>query len=317
MEYIDINKGNINIKTRKNDTSLKKWWALIKVRYVWLCWSDIHKIRDMHFKQKNILWHEIVWLVIKSQNTDIQGKYIVIDPLLPCHTCEYCLKDKSQLCKKISAIGRDIDGWFAEYVKVPESNIHLLPQKDDKMLYVLTDSIACVIHGLHMIDRKNIKKVAIVGDWTLWTISKMLCSKLFWDAIMYNKKDISMINKKDQEQYDLVIEAVGQNQADTINTAIQIVKRWWAILTFGVFPEDFNKIINIRELLYKEIRLVGSNSFGIYKKASEFVDAIKYIHTNKGSVEKLITHKYKMTNVTIENILWKNEKRIKTIFYTE
>lgn len=253
-------------------------------------------------------------------------KKVVIDPLIPCKKCLSCLANKPALCKKIKAIWRNIDWWFAEYVNVPEKNIHLLPEKDDESVYVLTDSVACIIHWLHLISQKKIKKVAIIWDGTLWTIAAILCSKLFPDITIYGKKNIDIMKQfsikasktiKNKEEYDLVIEAVGKNQSETINSAICITKSGWSILVFWVFPQDFDQIINIRGLLYKEIHLIWSNSFWIYNKKPEFVAAIKYIHDNMSIMKNLITNKYEMTNFSRWFDLSQRKKNIKTIFYTE
>ncbi len=44
-----------------------------------------------------------------------------------CGTCKYCLAGEENLCEQFRATGRDADGGYAEYMKVPSGFAHLIP----------------------------------------------------------------------------------------------------------------------------------------------------------------------------------------------
>ncbi len=46
-----------------------------------------------------------------------------------CGTCSWCLSGRENLCPDFSACGRDAHGGYAEYMTVPESFAHRLPQQ--------------------------------------------------------------------------------------------------------------------------------------------------------------------------------------------
>lgn len=45
-----------------------------------------------------------------------------------CGTCKFCLAGRENLCADFAATGRDADGGYAEYMTVPESFAHPLPE---------------------------------------------------------------------------------------------------------------------------------------------------------------------------------------------
>lgn len=44
-----------------------------------------------------------------------------------CGRCEYCLSGRENLCPEFKATGRDVDGGYAEYMKVRADFVHLIP----------------------------------------------------------------------------------------------------------------------------------------------------------------------------------------------
>ena len=44
-----------------------------------------------------------------------------------CGRCQYCLSDRENLCPEFKATGRDIDGGYAEYMKVHAGFVHPIP----------------------------------------------------------------------------------------------------------------------------------------------------------------------------------------------
>lgn len=55
------------------------------------------------------------------------GNRVVVDPSVFCNECEFCLKGQENLCSRWGLRGESQDGGLQEYVAVPASNVHLLP----------------------------------------------------------------------------------------------------------------------------------------------------------------------------------------------
>ena len=56
-----------------------------------------------------------------------EGDRVWVTCRLPCGTCEFCLSGRDNLCLREGYFGLDLPGGYAEYVKVPISNLNPLP----------------------------------------------------------------------------------------------------------------------------------------------------------------------------------------------
>ena len=52
-----------------------------------------------------------------------EGQRVLVAPGINCGRCEYCLSANESLCSEFKIMGFQIDGGYAEYVKVPAENI--------------------------------------------------------------------------------------------------------------------------------------------------------------------------------------------------
>lgn len=56
-----------------------------------------------------------------------EGDRVWVTCRLPCSTCEFCLSGRDNLCVREGYFGLDLPGGYAEFVKVPISNLQRLP----------------------------------------------------------------------------------------------------------------------------------------------------------------------------------------------
>jgi threonine dehydrogenase-like Zn-dependent dehydrogenase len=197
-------------------------------------------------------------------------------------------------CQKMGALGRTSAGAFSGTVTVPEDCLYSIdPSIID--VAVLTDPYAVILHGMNLL--KHVPgRLAIIGDGIIAQLfllesirlktrvtnctvfvkdasrikpMRTLMDKLGADS-SYECKTLSDILP---DKYDTVIETVGRAQADTINSAIKLAVPRGSIISYGVYPPGYYASIDIRQLLYKEVQLVGSNSF----IADEFEQAVSIV----------------------------------------
>jgi NADPH:quinone reductase-like Zn-dependent oxidoreductase len=55
------------------------------------------------------------------------GDRVLIDPGLPDHTCDACLSGRTNLCDAYQLMGLHLNGGYAEFVAVPTTNVHTIP----------------------------------------------------------------------------------------------------------------------------------------------------------------------------------------------
>ncbi|MQF69688.1 zinc-binding dehydrogenase [SAR202 cluster bacterium AD-804-J14_MRT_500m] len=54
------------------------------------------------------------------------GDRVVVNPRITCGMCSFCLSGDDDLCPKSQFLGSNMDGSYAEYVKVPAVNAHII-----------------------------------------------------------------------------------------------------------------------------------------------------------------------------------------------
>jgi NADPH:quinone reductase-like Zn-dependent oxidoreductase len=56
------------------------------------------------------------------------GDRMLINPALNCGVCEFCQAGEQSLCARFGIMGESCPGTFAEYFKVPQDNVHPMPE---------------------------------------------------------------------------------------------------------------------------------------------------------------------------------------------
>lgn len=107
--------------------------VLIRVRAAGICGTDLHIQRDEWiYYPPVILGHEFSGEVaaVGSRVTDFAVGDRVVSEVHTgyCGKCSFCLKGQRHFCPSKLAIGWGIDGAMAEYIRMPESLLHRIPE---------------------------------------------------------------------------------------------------------------------------------------------------------------------------------------------
>ena len=98
-----------------------------------------------------ILGHEIVGEIVEADSpaTPPPGSLVVADAVVGCGVCEWCVRGSESICPWMRHLGIDLDGGFAEYAVVPESNLFALSagtQLDEAPM--LSSALPAAVHGM-------------------------------------------------------------------------------------------------------------------------------------------------------------------------
>lgn len=141
----------------------------IEVRAVGVCGTDIQIWQgEKEAPLPLILGHEISGVVHKSSVNDIEeGMMVTTEVDIPCGRCWYCKRGHSHICPKRKTLGIDVDGGMAEYVSVPASLIHPLPEDVDIQTGVFAEPLASAIGTAKRTGIRENESVAIIGSGRL------------------------------------------------------------------------------------------------------------------------------------------------------
>lgn len=150
---------------------IKKGTVKVKVKATGICGSDVPRVlhNGAHFYPV-VLGHEFagdISEVGEGVTTLKVGDTVSGAPLLPCMSCENCLKGNYSLCKFYSFIGSREQGSFAEYVVLPERNAVKYDPSISYEQAVMFEPSTVALHGVLCNDYRGGESVAILGGGTI------------------------------------------------------------------------------------------------------------------------------------------------------
>ena len=127
--------------------------ALIRVLSAGVCNTDLEILKG-YMGFSGIPGHEFVGMVEQCSNEHLLGKRVVGEINCVCHRCEYCQLEMPHHCLNRSVLGiYNRNGAFAEYITLPEENLHLAPPSVRDDVAVFTEPVAAAFPDTGAIDR--------------------------------------------------------------------------------------------------------------------------------------------------------------------
>src|SRR5436190_15992801 len=143
--------------------------VLIRVAAAGICHSDAHyragisQIDSLPLT----LGHEVAGTVEKvgAQVANLAaGDRVCVHYLVTCGRCDFCKCGQEQFCRDVQMIGKDRDGGYAEFIKVPGANAFPLPDEIPfEVGAIMMCSSATALHALKKARFKAGESIAILG----------------------------------------------------------------------------------------------------------------------------------------------------------
>lgn len=285
--------------------------AIVTVHAIGICGSDIHVYlgKNPVFTPPHVPGHEfgglLKWIDPARGYFDI-GTKVVVNPLINCTRCFYCVHGLEHLCENQIVIGGDIPGAMKEEISVPVKNLVRLPDDFDMILSPFVEPVAVLVHSLEGVKNSTI---LIIGLGTIGQCALLMCKQegnrvLATDIselplrlsnelgadFIFNFHDKEKIEKLAAflrgDKIDLVVMTFCSR--DTLDFAVEIVKKTGEIKLIGLPVE--NSIANTFNILIKELTLSSAYQY----RDEEFEKAAQYIVDQKLNLSPLITKVYQL-----------------------
>ena len=294
--------------------------VLVKVKSAAICGTDVRMIKNgsPHATADNprILGHEFAG-VIDKVGSNVKGykvgTRVSVAPNMGCGICGYCVSGNGQLCKESKAIGINIDGGFAEYVRIPEEavrqgNITIL---DDAISFdeaAINEAFACAFNGFSRCSLKVGETALIIGAGAIGLMHSKLakmcgaskviindlsaerlevCKQIDSSFITYCGSDglKEFIDKEtDGMGADVVIIAAPAPSAQ--QAALELAAVNGRINFFGGLPADRQIVpLNSNLVHYKQLIITGTTRSTI----QQYRDTLKFIAEGVVDIKKLVT----------------------------
>ncbi len=130
MKTIVLEKpGDFRLTERPDPGSPPPGDALIRIRRVGVCGSDIHAYRGNQpfFTYPRVVGHEL-GVEIADVGTNEKGLAVgdrcAVEPYLHCGRCIACRRGKTNCCVALQVLGVHADGGMREFMAVPVAKLH-------------------------------------------------------------------------------------------------------------------------------------------------------------------------------------------------
>lgn len=268
-----------NMHYDENYPDPKPGEVLVRVNLAGICGTDL-EILDGYMAYDGILGHEFVGTVEKSDNSELIGKRVVGEINAGCGACDSCAKGMERHCPNRTVLGiLKRDGAFAEFLSLPEKNLHVIPDSITDEQAVFVEPLAAAFEIKEQVTLQPQWSVAIVGDGRLAQliiqVLKLTCPNITCFGRHKSKLE-SLINigvkikigieQSDEQSFDLVVEATGSNSgfADTM----KLIKPRGTVVLKSTIASREN--LDLTPTVVNEITLIGSRC-GLFKPA---IDAL-------------------------------------------
>lgn len=250
--------------------------VIVAVRAAGLCGTDIHLLDgDLPYDSYPVVpGHEFYGEVVEvGAQVDRRriGGLVTVDPNMPCRACPECRRGRANLCERYQALGVTTDGAAAELVRVPVSLAYDLPQDVSTAGALLTEPLACAIHGFDVLPRRPQDRYLIYGAGTMGLLMCLLALDMTSEPVtvfeinparraLAESMGIRAVASPDEidpaERWETVIDCTGVPAA--IEDGLGRVRRGGVFQCFGVAPSDATVAIRPFDVYRDEITIVGS-----------------------------------------------------------
>ena len=259
---------------------------LVRVEATGLCGSDRHMFHGEYPTALPVtLGHEFAGIV-EAVGSGVGrigvGARVTGDPNIACGYCPACRMGRVNLCHNLKAIGVQLDGGFAQYVIVPQTQAIELPLELTPTHGAFCEPLACCLHGLDVARIAPGSSVAVLGGGVIGLLMVQLAKLAGATTVILStrqrpRRDLALTlgatHAVDPSAVDpiaavsgasgiipggvdVVLECAGV--ADTFTQSIAMARRGGTVVIFGVMPKGQRVAVEPFDLLFRELRVEGA-----------------------------------------------------------
>lgn len=287
--------------------------ALLKVRSIGLCGSDINRIRHTTSGETRVLGHEVVGEIVSIDNTDVDfrpGERLAVGHVhVPCMHCVYCRHGAPAMCRHFKNI-RIQPGGYAEYIALtPDHLAHSvlrLPDRVSDGAATFIDPLACCLRALDLGRVQAFDRVVVVGAGIMGLLFVQLLRELraenFVIDISSHRLDVAkqfgaqhttgssgagladeILSRTDGQGADLVLFTYLNQQI--LTDALAYARDGSRLCVFAPPIESLDLHIDFFEFFRREMRMYSSYSSSM----QDLETALQWIASGRVDVEAMIT----------------------------
>jgi threonine dehydrogenase-like Zn-dependent dehydrogenase len=291
-------QNTLSFKARHPEPAVSDGDALLRVRQAGICATDLEITRG-YMGFSGVLGHEFVGEVVSAARPELVGQRVVGEINIVCGRCDLCLSGLANHCRARSVVGiLKHDGAFADFIRMPTVNLHVLPAGVDDDAGVFVEPLAAAIQVQRQLKLdvkldavRSRKWVTVLGDGRLGLlVAQVLRNAGIAVRVIGKHAEKLALCEKWQIRSRLAADIVPRHDQDVVvdctgspagfEMAMQMVRPRGTIVLKSTMAAG--KPINLAPLVVDEIMVLGSRcgSFreSIRALAEKEIDVASLIH---------------------------------------
>jgi L-iditol 2-dehydrogenase len=284
--------------------------VLVRVLVAGLCGTD-YRIwsGDRPVAYPRVMGHEFVGRVeaLGAGVTRVaRGDRVAVEPNYSCGSCPLCWEGNKNLCLARTAVGIDVDGCFAELVRVPARCCWPAPAGVADEELVLTEPLAVAVRAVGRADVRSGETVAVVGAGTIGLLAVQVAHGHGARVLVVSRSARRFALARElgaeaahgvddgpleaqarafsgREGVDCVVETAGT--AEAVSHALALVRPGGRVVLTGLphapTPVEFFSVVR------REVSILGSM---IYQ--DEFSEAMRLVADGTVKTRPLLSHRF-------------------------
>ena len=259
---------------------------LVRVEACGICGTDRHILHgEFPSRPPVTIGHEFSGIVeaIGTAVTGFSlGDRVTGDPNISCGRCPQCAAGRVNLCRNLEAIGIQRDGGMADYVIVPQKQAHALPADLHPHHGAFCEPLACCLHGVDMAEIRTGSSVIVLGGGVIGMLTVQLARLAGATRVILSTRQeakrrlaesLGATETVDPSATDIIDAIAGPSGLfpggadvviecagvpETMAQATKLAKAGGTVVILGVMPQGSRIEIEPFDILFRELRVLGS-----------------------------------------------------------
>lgn len=272
--------------------------ALIRILTVGICNTDLELLKG-YMGFRGVPGHEFVGIVQDCSNSAWLGKRVVGEINCACHTCQYCRREMPHHCEARTVLGiQGRPGAFAEYITLPEENLHAVPGSIPDDVAVFAEPTAAAFRVTEQVTIGPNDRVIVLGDGKLGQLigqvlflksKQTLCVGTHaWKLDLLSRLGVptAMTDDPIEPGADVVVEATGRPEG--LRRALELVRPEGVVVLKTTIAGD--STVDLSLPVIHEVEIVGS-------RCGPFRPALAALAAGQVQVRPLISETFELDDV--------------------
>jgi threonine dehydrogenase-like Zn-dependent dehydrogenase len=240
--------------------------ALIRVRMAGVCRTDVELARG-YMQFSGTLGHELLGNVVEADDRKLVGARVAGEINLACGRCDLCARGWPRHCRERSVLGiLGKDGCFAEYVTLPERNLHRVPDGVSDEAACFIEPVAACHEIFEQVPLLASDRIVVLGDGKLGQLVALVLRARGMQPMLIGRHEpklsraraagvaVADADSLRDKSIDVVVEATGSPSG--MQLALRLLRPRGTLVLKSTYHGQLT--LDAAPLVIDELTLVGS-----------------------------------------------------------